>query len=74
MRLSKEEVNIMFSRAHMILDAFDRQVAKDDNEIPQEVEEQESVVFHTFGDLDKYQGAILVDVEEDESIIVATKL
>ena len=64
----------MFSRAQMIQGGFVRKIEKNDNAIPQEVEEQESVVFHTFGDLDKYQDVLLVDVEEDESIIVATKL
>lgn len=56
----------MFSRAQTILGAFDRQPEKNDNEIPQEVEEQEDVVFHTLGNLHQYKGLLSEDTEGDE--------
>ena len=49
----------------MIQGRFTRVVEKADDSIPiEEVEHQESVVFHTFGDLDKYKDVLLVEEEE----------
>ena len=55
----------MFSRAQMILGAFDRQAAKDTTEVPEELKKQEDVVFHTLGDLHQYKGLLSEDTEDD---------
>lgn len=57
----------MFSRAQVILSPFKKEDSKIEEIIPMEIEteHQESPVFHTLGDLDKYQDVLLVDVEEN---------
>lgn len=56
----------MFSRAQAILGAFDRPAEKDTTEVPEELEKQEDVVFHTLGNLHQYKGLLSEDTEEDE--------
>ena len=55
----------MFSRAHMIWDAFDRPATEDTTEVPEELEKQEDVVFHTLGNLHQYNGLLSEDTEDD---------
>lgn len=55
----------MFSRAQAILGAFDRQTEKDTTEVPEELEKQEDVVFHTLGNLHQYKDVLLEDTEDD---------
>lgn len=55
----------MFSRAQAILGAFDRQAEKDTTEVPEELEKQEDVVFHTLGNLHQYKDVLLEDTEDD---------
>lgn len=56
----------MFSRAHMILGAFDRQATKDTTEVLEELEKQEDVIFHTLGNLNQYKGLLSEDTEGKE--------
>lgn len=64
----------MFSRAHMILGAFDRPIDEDDNEIPQEVEKKHDVEFHTLGNLDQYQGLLPEDTVSPQKDFLAVAL